>query len=268
MIFKPAAARVSTRMDRIAQSFHPRPASQGIKIVGWHIVLGALVSVLGFSLFMAVADWVTDGARGAVRFDRTVLLWLHARQRPGLTELARILAFLGSPPVIVAIALIAAVVGKFARHLRGAAWTLPFAVVGAGVIIQGIKLFVHRARPDLFKPLLHETGYSFPSGHSLIAVAVYGLLGYFALHLAKSRAARVAVISLTVLLIFLIGISRPYVGVHYPTDVLAGWAMGVPWLVTCLGLHEVLARRYKKAGEPVLGKIPPMSRAVDRHNRT
>lgn len=255
-------------MDRTSQSPYPRPASsQGIKIVGWHIVLGVIVSILGFSLFMAVADWVVDGARGAVRFDRTILLWMHARQRPELTELARILAFLGSPPVIVAIAFIAAAVGKFARPLRGAAWTLPFAVVGAGIIIQGIKLFVHRARPDLFKPLLHETGYSFPSGHSLIAVAVYGLLGYFALHLAKSRSARVAIIALTVLLIFLIGISRLYVGVHYPTDVLAGWAMGIPWLTTCLGLHEVLSRRYEKAGEPVLDRIPAVSRVVDRRNQ-
>lgn len=255
-------------MDRTAHSSYPRPASSpGIKIAGWHLVLGALVSILGFSLFMAIADWVTDGSRGVVRFDRTVLLSMHAHQRPGLTELARLLALLGSPTVIVAIALIAAVVGKFARHLRGAAWTLPFAVAGAGIIIQGTKLFVHRARPDLFKPLLHETGYSFPSGHSLIAVAVYGLLGYFALHLAKGRAGRVAVISVTVLLIFLIGISRLYVGVHYPTDVLAGWAMGVPWLVTCLGLHEALARRSEKAGEPVLGKIPAISRVVDRYNR-
>ena len=160
---------------------------------------------------------------------------------------------MGSPPVIVGIALLAALDGFFWRKVRGAAWTLPIAVVGAGVIIQGVKLFVQRPRPQPFlQPLIHETGYSFPSGHSLIAMVVYGLIGYFALHLFKNHAARLLVRILTVLVVFSIGASRVYVGVHYPTDVLAGWTAGVPWLIACLALHEVMARRWPSTGQPVL----------------
>jgi undecaprenyl-diphosphatase len=150
------------------------------------------------------------------------------------------------------------------RYGAGAAWTLPLAIIGAGIIIQCIKLFVHRTRPDLFKPLLHETGFSFPSGHSMIAMVVYGLLGYFGLRFAAGRWARVVVVAAAAVVIVLIGLSRVYVGVHYPTDVLAGWAVGVPWLVACLGLHELLTRRYAAAGEPVLNQPPAMSRALDR----
>ncbi len=136
--------------------------------------------------------------------------------------------------------------------MRGAAWTLPIAVLGAGIIIQGVKLFIKRPRPSFFAPLLHEAGFSFPSGHSLIAMVVYGLLGYFALHLFKNHIARFVVRLVTVLVVFLIGVSRVYVEVHYPTDVLAGWTAGVPWLITCLALHEVLARRWPSSGESVL----------------
>ncbi|MDQ2800443.1 MAG: phosphatase PAP2 family protein, partial [Armatimonadota bacterium] len=74
----------------------------------------------------------------------------------------------------------------------------------------------------------------------------------FTLHLFKNHAARLLVRIVTVLIVVAIGVSRVYVGVHYPTDVLAGWTAGVPWLIACLGLHEVLARRWPAAGEPVL----------------
>jgi undecaprenyl-diphosphatase len=147
-------------------------------------------------------------------------------------------------------------------RIRGAAWTFPLAIAGSGIIIETIKLFVHRARPDLFRPLLHETGYSFPSGHSLIAVVVYGLVGYFGLHLVHRRSGRAIVACTTVVVILMIGISRVYVGVHYPTDVLAGWSMGIPWLIVCLGLHEVMVRRFERAGEPVLANSPAPSRAL------
>ena len=256
-------------MDHVS----PQPASQqpatpnenAAKIVGWHLVLGIAISLLAFGLFMGLADWVEDGSRGQVHFDRTILLWLHQHQTPWLTALARLLAIMGSGPVVVGIAVIATAFGFVYRHVRGAAWTLPLAVLGAGGLIEGLKLFVHRARPDLFKPLLVATGYSFPSGHSLISVVVYGLLGFFALHLTQKRSAKTVIVVVTVLVIVLVGVSRPYVGVHYPTDVLAGWSLGIPWLITCMGLHEVLSRRYRKTGEPVLDKPPAPSQAVDRH---
>jgi len=146
--------------------------------------------------------------------------------------------------MIAGLAVAAVLIGLIWKKMRGAAWTLPIAIFGAAVIIQGVKLLMRRPRPAFFTPLLHESGYSFPSGHSLIAMVVYGLLGYFALKLFQNMAARLIVWAITILIIFSIGISRVYVGVHYPTDVLAGWAAGVPWLIACMGLHEVLSRRW------------------------
>ena len=222
------------------------------KIVLWHLIIGIALSILCTVVFVKIFDFVKDTGKDVTPFDRSLLFFMYHHRAPWLTEAAEWLAHMGSPPVIVGMAALAGVVGLIWRKVRGAAWTLPIAVIGAGIIIQGVKLFVQRPRPSFFAPLLHEAGFSFPSGHSLIAMVVYGLLGYFALHLFKNVALRLLVRIVTVSIVILIGVSRVYVGVHYPTDVLAGWTAGVPWLITCLALHEVLARRWPATGEPVL----------------
>lgn len=231
-------------------------------LITWRLVLGLIVSLAAAGVFAWLWDQVKDKDRLTTGFDQAVLHWMHAHQTPWVTTLAVGLAWMGNPPTIVGIAVVAALVGLFWRKVRGAAWTLPIAVIGAGILIQGVKLIFRRPRPTLFHPLLHESGYSFPSGHSLISVVVYGLLGYFVMHLFRRHAARIAVAIVSILLILLIGLSRVYVGVHFPTDVLAGWTAGIPWLLTCLAIHEGLTRRFADAGEPVLHNPPPIVNAA------
>ena len=231
-------------------------------LITGRVLLGILVSLAASGVFAWIFDHVKDRDRLTTGFDRALLWWMFHHRAPWATALAEALAFMGSPRVIVSIAVVATLLGLVWRKVRGAAWTLPIAVMGAGVIIQGIKVTFHRPRPSFFTPLLHETGFSFPSGHSLIAIVVYGLLGYFLMHFFHRHAARLAVGLGTVLLIFLIGISRVYVGVHYPTDVLAGWTVGLPWLLTCLAIHEGLTRRFADTGEPVLHNPPPIVNAA------
>ncbi len=231
------------------------------RAVSLRLVLGVTLSLVASFVFARVWDLVKDKSGKTTAFDDALLRWMHGHQAPALTALAKVLAFMGSPPTIVGIAVAGTLLGIFWRRVRGAAWTLPIAVIGAGVIIQAVKLEFRRPRPTLFHPLLHETGYSFPSGHSLISIVVYGLLGYFVMHLFQARAARFLVGAITVLLIVMIGLSRVYVGVHFPTDVLAGWTGGLPWLITCLAIHEHLTRRFQGAGEPVRRRPPSVDKA-------
>ena len=227
-------------------------AGTGARIVGWHLLVGVIFAILAAVGFTVVWQLVLGNSQDSTQFDRGILLWASHHQTPVLTNIARALAWFGDPIVIVGFAALATLAGVFIRKIRGTVWTFPIAVAGSGIIIQGIKLAVHRVRPDVFKPLLHESGYSFPSGHSFISVVVYGLIGYFVMHMTKRLSLRLPVALITAALIIAISLSRVYVGVHYPTDVLAGWASGIPWFVTCLGLHEVMARKFSSSGEPVL----------------
>jgi len=248
---------MSNAIHQVRQTTDRANATQTApKVVLRHVLLGMAAAILFTVVFARLLDFVKDNGSDITPFDRDLLYWMYHHRAPWLTEGAEWLAHMGSPPVMVGLAAVAALVGLAWRRVRGAAWTLPVAVIGAGLIIQGVKLLIKRPRPSFFAPLLHEAGFSFPSGHSLIAMVVYGLLGYFVLHLFKNEAARLIVRLVTVLVVFLIGASRVYVGVHFPTDVLAGWTAGVPWLVACLGLHEVLARRWPSSGEPVLTSQP------------
>lgn len=231
---------------------HANQTQAAPQIILRHTVIGVVLSIVFTVVFARLFDFVQDHGKSATPFDRSILYFMYQHRAHDFTVAATFLAHMGSPPVIAGLALASAILGIFWRKVRGAAWTLPIAIIGAGIIIQGVKLVIKRPRPSFFAPLLHESGFSFPSGHSLIAMVVYGLLGYFALHLCKNPAARLAVRIVTVLVVVAIGTSRVYVGVHYPTDVLAGWIAGVPWLIACLGLHEVLAHRWPSSGEAVL----------------
>ena len=100
---------------------------------------------------------------------------------------------------------------------------------GGGILNQVLKRIFERVRPDIF-PVIAESGYSFPSGHAMGAICFYGILAYFA--------------GLAGIYILLIGLSRVYLGVHYPTDILAGYAAGATWLFFCITLHRIFRKRY------------------------
>ena len=104
------------------------------------------------------------------------------------------------------------------------------AIGGGELLIIGLKALFHRPRPsEVFAGL----GYSFPSGHSFFAVTLYGMMAYW---LTRATPARRWVWVPAVLLILAIGFSRIYLGVHYASDVLAGFCVGLPWLWACLAL--------------------------------
>lgn len=117
---------------------------------------------------------------------------------------------------------------------------------GGGVLNQVLKLIFERVRPDIF-PIIAESGYSFPSGHAMGAICFYGILAYFAGLGLKNRTVRWLLMSSAGIYIVLIGLSRVYLGVHYPTDILAGYAAGATWLFFCINLHRI----FRKYAHPV-----------------
>jgi undecaprenyl-diphosphatase len=190
----------------------------GVVVLLAAVTLGGFVGRLDLGLLAAVqagaGEWATDGAVAI-----TML---------GGTNATLLVTVLGCALLLIL------------RHWRGAV-ALAFSVVATNVVVNAVKLTVSRPRPDADEALIQAGGFSFPSGHAAIAVALYATLGYV---LARrcTGSVRAGVIAGTALVVAAVGMSRVYLGVHYPTDVLAGWLTGgaivlASWmLVARLGL--------------------------------
>lgn len=116
-------------------------------------------------------------------------------------------------------------------------WFITFDLVGCTVINQTIKHIVRRPRPNVLR-LVEESGYSFPSGHSMISVAFYGLVIYFVYKNINNKYLKWSLISLLSLLILTIGFSRIYVGVHYFTDVVGGFFLALAYLIVYIYIYN------------------------------
>jgi undecaprenyl-diphosphatase len=123
-------------------------------------------------------------------------------------------------------------------------FTLAATVSGALVSLILKNVFA-RPRPDLVPHLSHVSSSSFPSGHSMLAAVVYLTLGSLLAAVMPSRALKIYVLSVAVLLTIFVGASRIYLGVHYPTDVLAGWLAGLVWALLCWLVARWLQRRHQ-----------------------
>ena len=117
------------------------------------------------------------------------------------------------------------------------------AAAGAWGLAGLLKGFFFRDRPEMISALVDRSGEGFPSGHALVAAALYPTLGVLLARVVQRKRLHVYVVSLGVFIALVVGFSRVYVGVHFPTDVLAGWAVGASWALTCGLVARLLARR-------------------------
>ena len=228
-----------------------------------------LVGLSAAVLVLLVSDWVVLHAwRGpAADFDETVRMGVHSLATPPLTMAMRILTWLGSPVPLIALAL-----GSFCilrRRLGHGAWLPPIALGLAEALTESAKYLVRRPRPEPFFGIKPLESWSFPSGHSLDSMCFYLVLGAAMWRLRRplwppgrlwSSAGRrpatppqpeglphpgsgtIAVMALAVAIALLIGFTRVYLGVHWPTDVLTGWAAGA-----CAGTGLIRAADARRA---------------------
>lgn len=194
------------------------------------VTLAAVGVAASLAVFIALAHEVHAGE--TLRWDAATFHYFQARQQVSVHALMTGVSFLASGWVISG-ALIGCVLAFWLRpDLRLRSVSLFLAAAGGQGVVYALKAFFHRARPEA---AFASLGYSFPSGHSFAAVTIYGMLAYW-LTREVSSGRRRALWGGAVALILLIGFSRVYLGVHYASDVAAGFAAGVPWLWGCLTL--------------------------------
>lgn len=128
------------------------------------------------------------------------------------------------------------------HHERAALGSLLMCLAGSAALNYLLKHLFERARPELFR-VVDAAGYSFPSGHAMVSLCFYGMSAYLLSRRWRQFVWRLLIYGLAAILITAIGLSRIYLGVHYPTDVLAGYTAGMTWLVICISLHIWWARR-------------------------
>jgi undecaprenyl-diphosphatase len=194
------------------------------------LAVGLAVSTFVIWAFFELADEVLEGDSRA--FDKAVLLWIHNNFPDWLNEPMRLVTALGYYYVVVPLLAVAVFV-LYRRGWRLSAVLLVVSTGGSFVLTTVLKGVFQRARPELFDSGYQASFYSFPSGHATVAVGFYGMLTVI-LAYRLGGAARWAVAFCGVLVVLLIGLSRLYPGVHYPTDVIAGYLSALLWLV-CVG---------------------------------
>jgi undecaprenyl-diphosphatase len=217
------------------------------------VLAAALLLVLAVLGFILVADEVRDLGK-TQRFDDSVIKALRTPGDPAnpigpdwLEEMARDMTALGG--VLILTLLTATIAGYL--WLTGRRRTMLFvlaATVGALVISLLLKGAFDRPRPELVPHLSKIATTSFPSGHSMLSAAVYLTLGVMLARTAQKKRMKLYFVAIALLLTGLVGISRVYMGVHYPTDVLAGWLAGLGWAILCWLVASWLERLRQSPG--------------------
>ncbi|HZW09694.1 MAG TPA: phosphatase PAP2 family protein [Phycisphaerales bacterium] len=206
-----------------------------------------LVAVIGVWFFLELADEVTEGE--SKRFDTWVVERLREPDDPSktigpdvLAEVALELTALGSNAVLALVT--GAVAGYlWLRRKRHAMWLVLGSVAGGAVVSTLMKLGFDRARPDIVPHLTPIRTASFPSGHAMLSAVVWITLGALLASLEESRRLKVYILSVALVVTLLVGLTRVFLGVHYPTDVLAGWSAGLSWAILCWVVSNWLQRR-------------------------
>lgn len=201
----------------------------------WLLVgLGGCILLL---VFLKLASEVMEGE--TLAFDRRIVLAFRKTDDPALpigpawiTSVLLDLTALGGPTVIFLIVM--AIVGFLV--LQGRYWTALFILLTAGsgeLLNYAMKSLFFRPRPSIVPHLRDAFSSSFPSGHAMQSAIIYLTLGAILMRVAERRLTKIYCCTVAMGLTFLVGLSRVYLGVHYPTDVLAGWIVGLFWASVC-----------------------------------
>lgn len=202
------------------------------KLAGLYLLIGLAASGIILFLLAEFHEEITEPFLS--HLDRQVMQTVHAHVSAPLTALMVFCSFIGSIKVFLPATILIAGVLWWRNH-RADGLLLLIAIAGAAALNFGLKVHFRRLRPDVPWALAHEHTFSFPSGHSLFAMVLYGTACYLVLTRIKSRGGQAAVLFGGLAIVIAIGVSRVYLGVHYPTDVAAGYLVGLIWLATVIG---------------------------------
>jgi undecaprenyl-diphosphatase len=197
--------------------------------LGTLLFVGMLSAIAALFFFGWLADEMLDG--DTRRFDEGVRNFVHDFAAPALTSVMQLASFLGSTLFLIIFGVVIVIALYLRKHRRGAI-LFTITTVGSSILLFTLKLAFRRARPEPFFDTILPASYSFPSGHSLASLCFYGALAVILSDRTDNLRLQIIIWISAVTMILLIGISRIYLGVHHPSDVVAGYAVGLIWVMT------------------------------------
>jgi undecaprenyl-diphosphatase len=212
---------------------------QIINFFGLRLLVGLAAATFCLLFFGWLAREVLEGE--TANFDNAVRFYIHDFAAPPLTFLMQTASFLGSTLFLILLGLLIAVLFYRAKWRRALIFFLA-TMAGAILLNFALKNGFERARPEPYFDTPLPSSYSFPSGHALFAVCFYAVVARLCTARIESARTKTLIWILAILLILAIGVSRIYLGVHYPSDVIAGYAAAIVW-VAAVTLGDFLIRR-------------------------
>ena len=205
--------------------------------------IGLATAIVTLIFFGWLADEALEGDARA--FDDATRAAVHQLASPLLTAIMRGLSFVGST-IALSVGTVFVVIRFAMRKWTREARLFAITMIGAGLLNITLKLAFKRPRPAPFFNLSPPESYSFPSGHSLTSAVFFGALAAILTARIKSRRVRAAIWIVCTAMFLLIGLSRIYLGVHYTTDVIAGFAAALIWILVVRFVEMQLARRRRR----------------------
>lgn len=216
-----------TNLQKALKNSHPT------YVLFLEIILGIFLTVISVYIFATIRSEVLE--KELISYDTQISKFFFSQRSLHLTYIMIFISYLGGK-VILIFGVLFATLFSLKHHKREAVLFL-FILTMAVVINISLKNLTQRPRPNI-SPLVSLQDYSFPSGHAMNSFVFYTTLSYYIYHFTKSKKLAAAGAAASTSLILLIGISRIYLGVHYPTDVIAGYLMGFGWFVSVLLMEK------------------------------
>ncbi len=218
-------------------------SSKAIFALLTEIIIGIGLVVLSLFIFFKLAEDIVE--KEVISFDVTIIHWVYSFRSPQMTEIMKGITFFGGD-IFLTTAIIYVILLLVRTHKKDAFIFSFILAFGTGLNIL-LKSIFQRPRPS-FSPLIHESSYSFPSGHAMNSFVFYTCLSFFIFRRIRNRRWGMVLIILSAVAIVLIGLSRVYLGVHYPSDIIAGYAAGLLWFVIVLWFEKTILflRLFKK----------------------
>ncbi len=237
---------MSNKKTRSIRSANLPPAVSFLLIL--ELIIGVVSSLILALIFYKIFNEVLQ--QDTLNLDILISKFIYLWRTPFLTKIMLIITNFGAG-YMIAISLIATLFLIWRKHQREVVTFLIIFIIGVFLNIA-LKSLIQRPRPDISpitanKQVISLSSYSFPSGHAMNSTVFYLALAFYFYHLTHNKKLSLLVTFSLLILLFLIGFSRVYLGVHYPSDVLAGNIVGLWWLVTALSINKslVLVRAYQ-----------------------